>query len=154
MGLEPLPNSLSVAGYPGSILSPTKPSGRAPSFTAHLAGIHFIFPACCCLSVITSYSIHYTKLYENGATRGYGRIERNCLSSQCSTLRKKDSHDAGRCQTRYARIFLPDADHPDVEENQGVITSYSIHYTKLYEMLIFFMGIWASLDGGDAGGQL
>ena len=55
--------------------------------------------------VITSYSIHYTKLYE--------RTSRKVLFTQ-----------AGLRLVEQARRVLAEA---------RVITSYSIHYTKLYD---------------------
>ena len=54
--------------------------------------------------VITSYSIHYTKLYDDGRLRGGLR-------------------------SAHARGLLPSG----WRLSRPVITSYSIHYTKLYE---------------------
>ena len=63
--------------------------------------------------VITSYSIHYTKLYE---------VPKNSKSSPCGMTRNS---------------FIPrrKASISGIRnENVFVITSYSIHYTKLYEL--------------------
>ena len=83
--------------------------------------------------VITSYSIHYTKLYEDLLSRP-GVDERRI--QQGRRLRDHENHpDAPRRQA-------PDRDirgkrYPGVRSNActegGVITSYSIHYTKLYD---------------------
>ena len=56
--------------------------------------------------VITSYSIHYTKLYENA-------IYKVCVQDILATIQS-------------IRIFCTTV-------ILGVITSYSIHYTKLYD---------------------
>ena len=65
------------------------------------------------LGVITSYSIHYTKLYEQeagGQGRGQQDVPEPCQGVQPVTGCGKTS-----------QVMYP------------VITSYSIHYTKLYE---------------------
>ena len=62
-------------------------------------------------TVITSYSIHYTKLYDNSA---YFFPE------------------ALACRALYKLwVEYPIDDHPC--QSISVITSYSIHYTKLYD---------------------
>ena len=61
------------------------------------------------LSVITSYSIHYTKLYD--------------LILATTEIHKIPATVLSRCQ-RYEFRRIP----------VNVITSYSIHYTKLYEI--------------------
>ena len=67
-------------------------------------------------SVITSYSIHYTKLYEH-----------------CGRKTAK-SYAQGYCYPCFRK--LPQCDSCIVSpEKCHVITSYSIHYTKLYERL-------------------
>ena len=62
--------------------------------------------------VITSYSIHYTKLYEGLATK-----------------RTADRLDPGKISPQTRNLI-------DVGSHRYVITSYSIHYTKLYEAVI------------------
>ena len=64
--------------------------------------------------VITSYSIHYTKLYEASSTSSRAAVPRSPTS--CSPI-----------------SILPVCTSPD--PRRCVITSYSIHYTKLYESL-------------------
>ena len=68
------------------------------------------------LRVITSYSIHYTKLYEPVP---------NSLSKRPDCL---DDIQSG--QNSPLRIVFMS----DWGAEEGVITSYSIHYTKLYDI--------------------
>ena len=66
--------------------------------------------------VITSYSIHYTKLYDRGDQGAFLRhLSRSLTKSQMQEV--KD-------------LFEADANF------RGVITSYSIHYTKLYDDIL------------------
>ena len=72
-------------------------------------------------NVITSYSIHYTKLYERAAgsvliveTSAHKRLAQISGLGDLSHASVVYSRDE-----RYAYVF--------------VITSYSIHYTKLYD---------------------
>ena len=104
-------------------------------------------------SVITSYSIHYTKLYEysrdniirgNSATRG--RYSLHFMYSQYNLV------ENNRFYNNSVGIFLMYSDGVKVrgnlitnatgatgvgigfkETSDVVITSYSIHYTKLYD---------------------
>ena len=71
--------------------------------------------------VITSYSIHYTKLYDYVAT----------LIVQSGTLRVGDILLAG-CQTGRVKAMYNERGQK-LTAAGPVITSYSIHYTKLYE---------------------
>ena len=73
--------------------------------------------------VITSYSIHYTKLYDRFLTR-MGIVKYESHSGYISHIINEE--DLSNVYTKTAGIF-----HNYV--NAGVITSYSIHYTKLYE---------------------
>ena len=66
------------------------------------------------LVVITSYSIHYTKLYEAESLPHQGELD--VLGVLVAVA---DDHP----------VLGRDAEH----HHQLVITSYSIHYTKLYE---------------------
>ena len=74
------------------------------------------------MSVITSYSIHYTKLYEGWFYvwvpdwANHVIINANAGSVQTSELILNGTN---------AWVTITDA--------ENVITSYSIHYTKLYE---------------------
>ena len=70
--------------------------------------------------VITSYSIHYTKLYERTFIRSWGATK-NVLSP--SSIWKRS----------VSRV----PSHRD--SKSFVITSYSIHYTKLYDVTSFFL---------------
>ena len=72
-------------------------------------------------TVITSYSIHYTKLYDQG--EGEGRLPDACRYASCN---------AWSVSSRVSGF----ASHFVYERTMPVITSYSIHYTKLYEMMI------------------
>ena len=65
------------------------------------------------LSVITSYSIHYTKLYE-------------------ITNSKRAIHTPADLEGLKIRVVGTPA-FIDTMKALGVITSYSIHYTKLYD---------------------
>ena len=76
--------------------------------------------------VITSYSIHYTKLYEQK------------YYDTCSEMNDKIFQTA--------RFDVPKFQYKEIIKdirkklNCVVITSYSIHYTKLYDGLIFQTG--------------
>ena len=102
--------------------------------------------------VITSYSIHYTKLYDNAGFGGRGKFHERPWEQDLAMLNLNVV-----ALTGLTRFFLPDF----VKRNKGrilnvsstaslvpagplqavyyatkayvVITSYSIHYTKLYE---------------------
>ena len=98
--------------------------------------------------VITSYSIHYTKLYD-----GFSKPRRIAESRQGgrfggeSVLPFPDSHDprvksrATRKPWGFRHRFIPvETGEPrraanPARKTQRVITSYSIHYTKLYEAI-------------------
>ena len=78
--------------------------------------------------VITSYSIHYTKLYE-------------CMALECDVTNEenvKNTIDAILKEYGHIDILLNNAGVAvggGVETlTEDVITSYSIHYTKLYEL--------------------
>ena len=101
--------------------------------------------------VITSYSIHYTKLYDAPgqcfSPRRYqllgfhalfgsepGRDFRN--TADCRIYPGDNLPVFRRCRQR---VRQPDVYHQFFKKNhrriQLVITSYSIHYTKLYDMM-------------------
>ena len=67
--------------------------------------------------VITSYSIHYTKLYD-----------RKVLESAMGDLAKITGQKPVQCKARISVASFKVRDGVAI-----VITSYSIHYTKLYE---------------------
>ena len=76
-----------------------------------------------CATVITSYSIHYTKLYDGKwkQTRGTKEIKGEKYISEFGW----DDYCCFDVTTEGQRFINP------------VITSYSIHYTKLYENNVY-----------------
>ena len=93
-------------------------------------------------SVITSYSIHYTKLYDNGKASWF--------ACSVSWIDEMDSEADAFYEPKFIRyLLLTIQDITGLKEQQEtiringlrallaeqerVITSYSIHYTKLYE---------------------
>ena len=88
--------------------------------------------------VITSYSIHYTKLYD-AATHSYGGSGYS-IESKESPWAKGNVSTAIDIKEGYypsqpkdtLETFRKDV-CDDLYNNFGVITSYSIHYTKLYD---------------------
>ena len=80
----------------------------------------YIYSSITIFSVITSYSIHYTKLYEkkHTAVRNLSGGERRRVA-------------IGRAFFYPSKVILMD--------EAFVITSYSIHYTKLYELSMMVM---------------
>ena len=75
--------------------------------------------------VITSYSIHYTKLYDNSIRKGIFNSFEEVTSRQSRNwfhwIHFLDLHNRWR---------------QDISKSNFVITSYSIHYTKLYEIVL------------------
>ena len=85
--------------------------------------------------VITSYSIHYTKLYEPVAAEAAAPVPRLesldpsiILRALSQLLVEKGVISRDEFVQRLGELAAREAD-------RGVITSYSIHYTKLYEGL-------------------
>ena len=74
------------------------------------------------LIVITSYSIHYTKLYDR-QLRSQGPRGKRPAYSPAHEPRRRDAHKGRSSRSSLQNWVAP----------LGVITSYSIHYTKLYE---------------------
>ena len=113
------------------------------------------------MHVITSYSIHYTKLYD--AAFGNSTMESPASNEWCGwmmvgvgetgsqsiqvypnpatdQLTVKTSQDIRRIElVNYLGQVVRN------QEVEGVITSYSIHYTKLYDWLKFVMIILSIL---------
>ena len=108
--------------------------------------------------VITSYSIHYTKLYDT-CGKPYGAKSADHLKKQLQEFppallmtdiskfshQKEHNTDADHYGTKHDNAdSLSDADRRYASFEQlgtvlsaiAVITSYSIHYTKLYEMAL------------------
>ena len=87
-------------------------------------------------SVITSYSIHYTKLYDT-IYEGTTAIQANDL------IGRKIARESGmtiKAVIEEMRGVVAELEAQESEEMNairaalsGVITSYSIHYTKLYD---------------------
>ena len=93
--------------------------------------------------VITSYSIHYTKLYEPRDRRG-GRLEAaNPDGARRGLVERRDSR-GHRAASLLSAAEVGPVKSPkrsvDISERKpraattAVITSYSIHYTKVYDM--------------------
>ena len=97
-------------------------------------------PATGIASVITSYSIHYTKLYDSYEALGLlsfftvGADEVRAWTVRDGALAPEA---AGTIHSDLERGFIR-AEVISYEDlmKVGVITSYSIHYTKLYEKTI------------------
>ena len=93
-------------------------------------------------SVITSYSIHYTKLYElsgsNTLINTTGAMENSANAAYMNSHRLYDSKSD---------------EYPNAAT---VITSYSIHYTKLYDFaavrLLLFFALWSTTPPADSPG--
>ena len=90
--------------------------------------------------VITSYSIHYTKLYEDDALaltfKAYRQapFESGVLDTLGMVLEKFGRHNEAVAAFEMAYRFAKG--NPTISFHLGqslVITSYSIHYTKLYD---------------------
>ena len=101
-------------------------------------------------SVITSYSIHYTKLYDLQSGYGDDSLMRDKIVTEIFC-------DAGVPAPRasFYQVYIDKGNGPEyfglytmIEDvgdtmlssqfvdGSGVITSYSIHYTKLYEFRV------------------
>ena len=110
------------------------------------------------LNVITSYSIHYTKLYDIVAYLVIGfkmfsavdkSIEPDCAlnnyySKTYNEARERFVEKAFSLSEKYSGVEIDKFSVPSKTDSllfvdicyipaQGVITSYSIHYTKLYD---------------------
>ena len=79
--------------------------------------------------VITSYSIHYTKLYER--FRGFAQPRRVLDGFDRKILIVRDPRD--NVISRLMWIVATRIGSADPQDAAAVITSYSIHYTKLYD---------------------
>ena len=117
-------NPKATAGDAKVDLSWSKASG-ADNYTVHRA------------TVITSYSIHYTKLYESWAGALSG-----CILPQVNRLiwtKRLRLAIHGEPISKASGItngHMPGMTNTMVPSYCSVITSYSIHYTKLYETFI------------------
>ena len=110
--------------------------------------------------VITSYSIHYTKLYENPGGKNSHSSDGGEYSRFISGSGKAMGIDflikyEGTQFTSWLAYSLSKSTRHFDEINEGdeipgVITSYSIHYTKLYEASLSCWGFcvpWVTLKG-------
>ena len=94
----------------------------------------------CGSCVITSYSIHYTKLYENrpqGVGGGTPLRLRGAAAELAAAHRGPADPGRGAGAAQFLRVYADSrgaADRAVLGSGTAlVITSYSIHYTKLYE---------------------
>ena len=91
-----------------------------------------------CQFVITSYSIHYTKLYDIFSINNLSYETLDDIMSDIEQLKiindKKVAVNTAPIETEISGVYFLDlallqTEFPEI----SVITSYSIHYTKLYE---------------------
>ena len=114
--------------------------GRGARRLARLAGL--------ALAVITSYSIHYTKLYElrGGSSKGlYFKAadlpddqdtrDRVLLAAMCGVgpEDKRQIDGLGGSDPLTSKVGIVSPSSREDADLDYVITSYSIHYTKLYD---------------------
>ena len=97
-------------------------------------------------TVITSYSIHYTKLYDIIGREDFCSIETK-MSKVLSPLEMQvlKKYIDGKSYFEVAEELDRSVKSVDnalqrVKNKLDVITSYSIHYTKLYESFQYFFG--------------
>ena len=91
-----------------------------------------------CAPVITSYSIHYTKLYDRLIAAQndmrYLPSPRALLESALVHIcRPEDSVSLANIEARLDRLEAQLKEGIPAQTPANVITSYSIHYTKLYD---------------------
>ena len=84
-------------------------------------------------AVITSYSIHYTKLYEGLRRRGRAH-PRHGRRRAAAGRRRRGADAADQVRDLEGAGAGAAADRGAEQGRQAVITSYSIHYTKLYDI--------------------
>ena len=99
--------------------------------------------------VITSYSIHYTKLYEdlessftiyipvNKEDDNHIELDSVYFKGKSAKLIKGQKQNMYFARfitnSKHARDIILSSDMEEEHQNKLVITSYSIHYTKLYD---------------------
>ena len=99
------------------------------------------------MDVITSYSIHYTKLYDykiplatfanaNGLEAKTGTVYAASVESGSATLNEADTGSTGGIMSGELESSTVDT-ATEFSSLIVVITSYSIHYTKLYDSTAF-----------------
>ena len=84
--------------------------------------------------VITSYSIHYTMLYDGDKSNFAVVFAAMGVKHDVARYFINSFEETGVIGN--VALFLSLADDPSIERTITVITSYSIHYTKLYEWRI------------------
>ena len=88
--------------------------------------------------VITSYSIHYTKLYDTNVVLER-RVAIKVLHSALGHNEVAGARLLREAWRHFADARVPasrlvtNTDHENAIRTEAVITSYSIHYTKLYD---------------------
>ena len=92
-------------------------------------------------SVITSYSIHYTKLYELALMRDGATL----INTARGAIVDHAALEAVKHEMSKIAAGLPEG--MAMVASSDVITSYSIHYTKLYELALWGL---AALVVGEA----
>ena len=95
---------------------------------------------------ITSYNVCYTKLLRKFADRWKVAVARRHVDpdeEDVETIQHHGADDRQSAEEQFGRM------HPDTfpfEQKIGVITSYSIHYTKLYDTPLLGTGaVWLPL---------
>ena len=87
---------------------------------------------------VTSYSIHYTKLYEVGvlllvATNGLALAGPNTTAQSIMVFNNDEN---GQLELSAEQFVLLGTETWSYDRDEArVITSYSIHYTKLYDLV-------------------
>ena len=115
-----------------------------------------------CSHVITSYSIHYTKLYDLikeinseqsililSAYSDLDKFEKSIKIGIDGYILKPINYDILNATLYKALLNIKRFnDNKEYEERLDVITSYSIHYTKLYDNSSPVSGLRLANNGG------
>ena len=110
---------LVVVSLLASLATPAFAAVAVEELGAHRLGTMDEFQQVIDTRVITSYSIHYTKLYDKRRSVSWYALPGKSPSAW--------SWSASPCSS------APGTWPPSAPPDTSVITSYSIHYTKLYE---------------------
>ena len=141
----------------GGLRISTINANGAPS--AENAGLKFAAKFNIHGTVITSYSIHYTKLYEKPvATAVADKANKQIILVKPLTYMNRSGAIRDYVMNKYgAEIsdIILICDNMDLKPGMiSVITSYSIHYTKLYETLLKSSACCTDLTPERAGRQV